>query len=153
MALNAYLYLQGESQGQIEGDVKQVGREGSILTIAFSHGLAAATDGRKSIRAHEPVTCTKPIDKATPLLGQAWANNETMTRFQLDFWRPSQSGQEVQYYTVELSNARITAIRQEMLNNKYPENMQHEVREHVSFTYQKVIWTWQDGGITTEIPR
>ena len=26
----------------------------------------------------------------------------------------------------------------ETLNNKYPENMKHEVREHVSFTYQKI---------------
>lgn len=153
MALNAHLYLRGEIQGPIEGDVKQVGREGSIVVIAFSHGLAATTDGRKFTRAHEPVTCTKPIDKATPRLGRAWADNEALTQFRLDFWRPSQSGQEVQYYTVELSNARITAIRQEMLNNKYPENMKHEVREHVSFTYQKITWTWQDGGITSEISR
>jgi type VI secretion system secreted protein Hcp len=36
----------------------------------------------------------------------------------------------------------------EMLNNKYPENMQHKEREHVSFCYQKIEWTWMDGGIT-----
>ena len=37
-----------------------------------------------------------------------------------------------------------------MLNNKYPENMQHKEREHISFCYQKVIWTFEDGGITSE---
>jgi type VI protein secretion system component Hcp len=25
-----------------------------------------------------------------------------------------------------------------------------ETREHVSFTYQKIIWTYVDGGITAE---
>ena len=28
--------------------------------------------------------------------------------------------------------------------------MQHEVREHISFTYQKITWTFEDGGITSE---
>ena len=35
-----------------------------------------------------------------------------------------------------------------MLNNKYPENTQHKEREHISFCYQKITWTWMDGGIT-----
>ena len=52
--------------------------------------------------------------------------------------------------TIELVNANIAGIRQELLNNKYPENMQHREREHISFTYQKIIWTWMDGGITAE---
>lgn len=47
-------------------------------------------------------------------------------------------------------NANIAGVRQEQLNNKYPENMKHEVREHVSFTYQKIIWVWEDGGIMAE---
>jgi len=37
-----------------------------------------------------------------------------------------------------------------MLNNKYPENMQHKESEHISFTYHKIEWTWNDGGITAE---
>jgi type VI protein secretion system component Hcp len=37
-----------------------------------------------------------------------------------------------------------------MLNNKYPENLNHEVAERVSFTYQQITETWQDGGITGE---
>ena len=43
------------------------------------------------------------------------------------------SGKEFQYYSIELINGSIAGIRMEMLNNKYPENMKHEVREHVSF--------------------
>lgn len=28
--------------------------------------------------------------------------------------------------------------------------MKHREREHVSFVYQKITWTWEDGGITSE---
>jgi type VI secretion system secreted protein Hcp len=77
-------------------------------------------------------------------------NNENIETWELRFWQPSATGQEVQFYTVELVNANIAGIRSEMLNNKYPENMQHKEREHVSFTYQKIIFTWEDGGITAE---
>jgi hypothetical protein len=53
-------------------------------------------------------------------------------------------------YKLNLMNASIAGIRAEMLNNKYPENMQHKEREHVAFCYQKIIWTFEDGGITQE---
>ena len=53
-------------------------------------------------------------------------------------------------YKLNLLNASIAGIRAEMLNNKYPENMQHKEREHVAFCYQKIVWTYEDGGITSE---
>jgi type VI secretion system secreted protein Hcp len=65
-------------------------------------------------------------------------------------WQPSKSGKEVQHYAVELLNASIAGVRYEMLNNKYPENLQHGEREHTSFCWQKITWTWMDGGITAE---
>jgi type VI secretion system secreted protein Hcp len=37
-----------------------------------------------------------------------------------------------------------------MLNNKYPENVLHNEREHVSFVYHKIVWTYEDGGLTSE---
>jgi type VI secretion system secreted protein Hcp len=77
-------------------------------------------------------------------------SNENISEFRLEFWQPSKSGTEVQFYTIELYNASIADIRFEMLNNRYPENMQHKEREHVSFCYQKIIWTYEDGGITSE---
>ena len=77
-------------------------------------------------------------------------DNENVSEWKLKFWQPSATGQEVQHYTIELTNASVSKIRTEMLNNKYPENMQHKEREHISFCYQKIIWTWEDGGITAE---
>lgn len=154
MALNAYMKLTGETQGEIKGSVTQAGREDSIQVIGFEHEVTSPRDAASGLptgkRQHGPLTITKEIDKSTPLLMNVMVNNENITSWELRFWQPSKTGKEVQFYTVELINASISNIRAEMLNNKYPENMQHKEREHVSFCYQKIIWTFEDGGITAE---
>lgn len=152
MALNAYLRLSGKAQGEIKGSVTQAGREDSIMVIAFSHEVVAPRDPASGLptgkRQHKPITVTKEIDKSSPLLMNLLVNNEQVTKWELRFWQPSPTGQEVQHFTVELENASVSSVRVEMLNNKYPENMNHREREHVSFCYQKITWTWMDGGIT-----
>ena len=152
MALNAYMRITSDTQGEIKGSVTQAGREDSMMVIGFSHEVESPRDASSGLptgkRQHKPLTITKEIDKATPLLMKALTNNENLSEVTIQFWEPSRSGKETQFYTIELRNASICEIRQEMLNNKYPENMQHKEREHVSFVYQKITWTYMDGGIT-----
>ena len=154
MALNAYLRLKGEAQGEIKGSVTQKGRENSIMVIATSHEVQSPRDAASGLptgkRQHMPFTITKEIDKSSPLLYNILCNNENIKEWKLEFWQPSASGKEQQHYTIQLFNASIASIRHEMLNNKYPENMQHKEREHISFCYQKITWTWVDGGISAE---
>jgi type VI secretion system secreted protein Hcp len=154
MALNAYLKLNGQKQGDIKGSVTQKGREDSIMVIATSHEVVSPRDAASGLptgkRQHKPFVITKEVDKSTPLLYWALTNNENIPKWKLQYWQPSASGQEQQHYTIELLNASIAGIRHEMLNNKYPENMKHKEREHISFCYQKITWTWMDGGITAE---
>lgn len=153
MALNAYLRLTGQVQGDIKGSVTQAGREDSIMVIGFNHEVVSPRDAASGLptgkRQHQPLTITKEIDKSSPLLMNALTTNENLPEVTLRFWQPSRSGKEFQYYTIQLENAAISDIRQEMLNNKYPENMQHKEREHVSFVYQKITWIYEDGGITS----
>ena len=154
MALNAYMKCTGETQGEIKGSVTQAGREDSMMIIAFNHEIRSPRDAASGQatgkREHLPVTVTKELDKATPLYLNVLVNNENLTTWELRFWRPAATGVEEQYYTIELTNSTVSQVRTEMLNNKYPENMQHREREHVSFTYQKITWTWEDGGITAQ---
>ena len=152
-ALNAYLEVIGETQGLIKGSVTQAGREDMIMVIGFDHIISSSRDSETCFPArtnHQPIQITKEIDKSTPLLFAAFATNEILTEFRLRFWQPSNTGQEFQFYTIELVNARIVGIHQEMLNNKYPENMQHKEREYISFAYDKITVTFEDGGITGE---
>ncbi len=154
MALNAYLKLTGQTQGEIKGSVTQKGREDSIMVIAMSHEVVSPRDAASGLptgkRQHKPFVIIKEVDKSTPLLFNILVNNENITKWKLQFWQPSAAGKEQQHYTVELVNASIAAIHSQMLNNKVPANMQFKETEEIAFCYQKIIWTWMDGGITAE---
>lgn len=154
MALNAYLRLAGSSQGEIKGSVTMRGKAGSIMVIAADHEVVMPRDAASGIasgkRQHKPLVITKEVDKSSPLLMNALIRNEVISKWRLQFYQPSISGTETHFYTIELVNASIEGIHFEMLNNKYPENMQHKEREHVSFRYEKIIWTFENGGITAQ---
>lgn len=148
MALNAYLRIIAAVQGEIRGSVTLEGRENSILVNAVDHLVHRPINdnGGLAQRQHGPLVVTKEIDKASPLLFQALANGELLTNVTLDFWTVGDDGQEVQNYTIELTNALLSGIKTEMLNNRYPENVAHPVREKVSFTFQQIYWSWNLGG-------
>jgi type VI secretion system secreted protein Hcp len=151
-ALNAYLDMTSEKWGRVQGSVTQKGREGLIMVIAYSHNISVSFDASSGMvtgqRKHEPLMITKEVDKSSPILHDMLASNEKIKDFTLFFWQPSASGYEQQYFTIRLTKARIVSIRSEMLNNKYPENMQHKEREHIFFSYETISWTSMDGGIT-----
>ncbi len=153
MALNAYLTYTGETQGKINGSCTQKGREDTMEVYGFSHEVISPRDAASGLptgkRQHKPISITKPVDKATPITMAILTTNENITEWRLDFYEPSRAGKEFQFYTIELVNASLAGIRSEMLNNKYPQNMKHELREHLTFCYQRITWTIQDGGVTS----
>jgi len=152
MALNAYLSLKGQKQGEIKGSVTQKGRENKIMVIAVSHEVISPRDPASGLptgkRMHKPFVITKELDKASPLLLNILTNNENITEWELQFWRPSATGSEQQHYTIKLTNANIASVNFRMANNKHPELMKFAEYEEIAFTYQKIEWTWVDGGIT-----
>jgi type VI secretion system secreted protein Hcp len=152
MALNGYLKLKGQKQGEIKGSVTQKGRENKIMVIAVSHEIVSPRDHASGLptgkRMHKPFVITKELDKSTPLLYNVLVNNENVTDWELQFWRPSATGAEQQHYTVRLTNANIASIHFKMANNKHPDLMKFAEYEEIAFTYQKIEWTWVDGGIT-----
>ncbi len=152
MALNAYLKLKGQKQGEIKGSVTQKGREGKIAVIAVSHEIISPRDAASGLptgkRMHKPFIITKELDKSSPLLYNVLVNNENLTEWDLQFFQPSATGTEKQHYTVKLTNANIASIDFRMSNNKHPDLMKFAEYEEVAFTYQKIEWTWNEGGIT-----
>ncbi len=83
MALNAYLTLKGETQGDIKGSVTQAGREDTIAIIAFDQEIKSPRDAASGLptgkRQHGPLTITKEVDKSTPLIYSAMVNNENIS--------------------------------------------------------------------------
>ena len=157
MALNAYLRLKGQKQGEIKGSVIQKGREGKIMIIAVNHEIASPRDVATGMatgkRQHKPFTITKQIDKSSPLLFSALVNNETITDWELQFFTSqvkatAGAGVEVNHYTIKLTNAHVIDIKTIMPNNKNPELAIYTEYEELQFNYQKIEWTWTEGGVT-----
>ncbi|MRG93357.1 Hcp family type VI secretion system effector [Polyangium spumosum] len=154
MALNAHLKIVAEKQGAILGSVTQKGREGSIQVIAAMHEIVSPRDpasGRPTgKRVHKPFVVTKVLDRSTPLLYSVLCNNENIKSFELQFYTPHKNGIEKQHYTVRLENANISSIIFRMPSTRSKIAAQLPEREEVAFTYQKIIWTWNEGGITAD---
>ena len=81
---------------------------------------------------------------------QAFVNNENFPEVVLRFFTQDVkgTGKEIQNYTIKLTNATISSIVDDMANNKIVENAKLPILEIILFTYQKIEWTWVDGGIT-----
>jgi type VI secretion system secreted protein Hcp len=149
--LPAYMTVKGQSQGDIKGEVSQKGREGTIRVLAFSHEVISPRDAASGLptgkRQHKALIITKEIDKSTPQLMQALVNNENLPTLTLKFYRPSSTGMEDQYYTIKLTNAAISGIKQYMAYSEGT-GLTGKHLEEVSFTYQKIEWIITDGGIS-----
>jgi type VI secretion system secreted protein Hcp len=152
MPLNAYLTLKGQKQGAIKGPVTQEGREGSILVHSFSNEILSPRDPQSGLptgkRMHKPIYILKEVDRASPLLWAALVDNENLVAWELKFWTTSTTGKEKLMYTIELVNASIASIREYMPDNEDPAKANLPLLEEISFTYQKIQWTWTEGTVT-----
>jgi type VI secretion system secreted protein Hcp len=106
-------------------------------------------------RQHGAFTILKEIDKSTPLLYNALASNETLKTWELKCFMAKASaasgaGKETNHFNITLTGAVVTSILGIMENNLMPEHTQEPLLEEVSFVYEKISWTWVDGGITAE---
>ena len=141
-----YLYAEGQTQGEIKGSVITKGHEDSIEVLSYSHSIISPRDAASGLptgkRQHNPIVITKEIDKSTPLLYSILVNNENLLHWKLELWQLTTKGTYQMYFTIELQNANIQQITTKGSN--------FGATEQVSFTYQKILWTWVDGGITAE---
>ena len=161
MALAAYLSLTAERQGPIRGSVTQKGREGKILIISARHEIVSPRAPRSGLpsgkRMHKPLLLLKELDRSSPLLYAILCTNENIPEARLDFWTATATGQEKQHFTIRLTNANISSIALKMANIRNPKLVRLCEYEELAFTYEKIEWTWNEGGITAiddwEAPR
>jgi len=157
MAMMAYMTAKGQKAGAIKGSITQKGREDSVGVIAVSHQIISPRDPQSGLatgqRQHKALVVTKELDKSSPIFYNALCTNEGLSEVIIKFWTPqtkagSAQGQEVQHYTIKLTNATVSAIDFTMANIKHPETQKLNEYEAISFNYQKIEWTWNDGGIS-----
>ena len=143
-----YMTIEGETQGLIKGESMIPGREGTIEVMQYSHSIYIPRDPQTGLpvgkRVHHPLTIVKVIDRSSPLLYQACTGGEHLT-VELKLWRPSPIGEE-HYFTIRLEDAIIVSIRPYTPAPGRFESMEEVATlpmEEVSFTYRKIIWTYE----------
>lgn len=155
-AAEMYLQIKAAKQGEIRGDVTRKGAEGRIAVIDAGHAIVSPRDAASGQatgkRQHKPLTITKAIDRSTPLIFQALATNENLPEVILEIWgapaggpKTASSISSVRFASIKLVNATVAESEVKIkAGSSTPE-------QEVSFVYQKIIWTWDAGGVTTEI--
>ncbi len=149
-AQSMYISITGASQGKIQGGALDKGKEGLSSVTAFEHQIVSPRDHATGMatgkRQHSPVVIRKEIDKASPKLYAALANNENLTEVILSFYRPGGKiamGTSSLWYEIKLKDVMISGI-------KTSTNEKGQPIEEISFNYQKIQWTFTDGGVTHE---
>ncbi|CAI0690690.1 Hcp family type VI secretion system effector [Serratia fonticola] len=149
MANLVYMTLKGEKQGLISagcssfdsiGNKFQSGHADQCMVYALTHGI-----NREQHASHQPFIITKPIDKATPLIGMAISNNEELYLL-LDFYRTSSQGQQEKYFSVEIRKANLKRV-----GMNYPHlltNADSQPEEVLSVSYNDIKWTHHIAGTT-----
>ena len=156
-----YAWYTGENQGEMDGwgswpgEDDQEGREGSCLIQKFEHEITIPRDPQSGLasgrRVHKPVCVTQRINKASPMLYQALCSGE---RFRSDLpvvpHRPDRrrrSGQLLHHHA-RGGGARLDERLVPITADQSKADYSHF--QDLCFTYRKIIWTWEDGGVETE---
>ncbi len=154
MPMPLHLEIEGKNQGKIEGSCEMQGREGTILVQALTHTVHIPRSPQTGLptgkRVHGPLVITKEVDKSTPKLYQALCTGEQMSSVVIKWYRIDPSGTEEHYFTTKLQDAIITEIKAWMPNALDEKKASFKHMEDVSFTYKKIIWTWEPDGIESE---
>lgn len=131
----------------IEGESMDPDGKPAIAVLSISHGVEIQVDAQTGQstgrRQHKPLTVTKPIDKASPLLMINLITNAHLREVKIPFYHKHQ-GETVKYFEITLENAVISSIN--------TSTTAAGPLEEVSFVYEEITWTafGQDGGSNVE---
>jgi len=152
------LHLKLEHNGkQIEGESTQhtLGREKTIECLSYQHDVHTAREAGSAMatgrRQHKEVVITKRLDKSSPLLMKALCENQAL-KAEFKFYRPNPSGDGTteQFYTVALTDARISSIRQISPDALAPAANASPPVEEIHFVFHSINWTFNPTGAQHE---
>ena len=156
MAEPVYLFLKVNGVA-VEGDSSQTGfgREHSIECLYYQQGVATSPQAGSGMatgrRTFEPLVIRKWIDKSSPLLAKALAENRVVDGvFKFFRQNPSGDGTTQHYFTTEITMGRIAAITQFMTDVEEPGKLPDQPFEEVQLVFNGISWTHEIGGVTYE---
>jgi len=152
MAESIWASVKAAKQGDIQSESNAKGREKLIEFIFLEAGIMSPREPFSGLptgkRQHKPLVLRKRVDKTTPLFSTALATNETLTTVKLQFWRPKGDGTSEQFFTIELTNASLAKQKIWLPYTLDPTQRELPALEELELVYQKIVWTYTQGGIT-----
>lgn len=167
MALEAYITVKGNKQGDISKDASKPDSIGQIaksdasfhskITVfGFASGIVVPRDMTSGIatgaRNHQPVVFTKFFDRASPLLWQALATNEVLEEVVAEFYRTDPGGMPApqMFFKTTWKNATLVEGKSYIPVTLNPQNNFYQNMEDWSFTYKEVKWEHVPGSTNGE---
>lgn len=154
-ALNAYaeLTLNGTA---LSGDTTMASiggvdvSTGHIECFGVHHEMFKAAN-HSAQTTHAPFKLIKRVDKASPLLYQALAQNQNVAGTIKYFRTSPEDGSTQLYFTITFSQARVNAIRHWSPNNLDAATSQYPQMEEVSISYNTITFTETLANVEAEI--
>jgi len=146
------LEINGSNQGSIQGENRSTNGTPDMIECFDYHHLihVPITQGQVGGNpVHEPIVCTKRVDRASVNLYQALANNETLQPVTFHFYRddPQNPGTIQEFQVITLTGALLVAIEPITHDVEDPANALLDDRERIRFIYQQItIQSPVDGG-------
>lgn len=153
MPTPCYISIEGQTQGNITagaftsdsvGNIYVEGHEDEIMVQKFNHVVTVPTDPQSGQpsgqRVHKPFEFTSALNKATPLLYNALASGEMLTKVELKWYRTSIEGKQEHFFSTILEDATIINIDCNMPHCQDTANADFTQLVTVSMSYRKVTW-------------
>jgi type VI secretion system Hcp family effector len=97
-----------------------------IECVAFDNEVdvagAVGTGMATARRVYKGIKCTKKVDKTSPLIFKALVSNQLVDA-SFKFYRSSPDGREDQFLTITIKSARVSNIRQTVVNGNLMEDV------------------------------
>jgi type VI secretion system secreted protein Hcp len=106
---------------------------------------------RRGRRWHQEIVVTRDLNGASAnLFGHCGVTQVTIPRLKLNFLKTNAKGSTQHAFTIELTNAAVVKYlrKPSPRNNFRPHQIETTEVEEISFTFQKITWTWVQGGIS-----
>ena len=142
MALNTYLTLKLANVAVV-GSVIQKGREGTIEV----HSLEWSFDSDGNVGE---IKWIGEVDKATTDIS-AGLTTQAAVDATFNFYTPSTTGSEVNYFRLAGTNGRVTSVNIWMPNNQDPNLTRYDTTLQVTMSFPSVTETYVPDGTTAVI--
>jgi type VI secretion system secreted protein Hcp len=100
-------------------------------------------------RLYKPIVFRKRIDKASPLIAQAFAENHVLEA-DVHFFRAESGGSVNEYFRVDITQGRVVSFRELLDDALDSANAMRPPLEEVGLLFHRIKWTYLDGDINYE---